>query len=80
MWLCSGKYLACVSGFWGLRLQTSTGALPLDPAGDPRLPLLSPLKKFLATPLFLLFLLSNDNPYVNQINKTIREQLRFLYR
>jgi len=24
----------CVFSFWGLRLQTPTGALPLDPAGD----------------------------------------------
>jgi len=23
----------CISGFWGLRPQTPTGALPLDPAG-----------------------------------------------
>jgi len=31
-----------VYGFWGLRPQTSTGALPLDPAGDFRPP--DPLK------------------------------------
>jgi len=46
LWLCSVEYSACVSGFWP---PDPTGALPLDPLGD--LPPLSPLSKFLATPL-----------------------------
>jgi len=33
LWLCLVEYSACVSGFWGFRRQTSTGALRLDPAG-----------------------------------------------
>jgi len=43
---CSVEYSACVSGFWGLRPQIPTGALPLDPAGglpSPIRPLLSPV-------------------------------------
>ena len=28
-----GTMLHCTYSFWGLRLQTPTGALPLDPAG-----------------------------------------------
>jgi len=35
------------SSFWGLRHQTPTGALPLDPAGTSSYP----ISKFLATPL-----------------------------
>jgi len=42
-----------VFSFWGLRPQPRTGTLPLDPAGGfrPSDPVLSPLSKFLATPL-----------------------------
>ena len=42
-----------VSGFWGLRSQTLTGALPLDPAGDFRtqIPSFVPRSKFLSMPL-----------------------------
>jgi len=48
LWLCSVEYSACVSGFWGIRPQTPSGALPVDPAGagrfpSPGPPLLSPL-------------------------------------
>ena len=44
----------CISGFWGLRPQTPTGALPLDPAGgrgDLGDPLCPPYLQTLATPL-----------------------------
>jgi len=46
--------MLCVSGFWGLRPQTSTGALPLDPVGglpSPHPFFVTLLSKFLATPL-----------------------------
>ena len=33
-----GTVLHCTNSFWGLRLQTPTGALPLDPAGGLSVP------------------------------------------
>jgi len=47
----------CISSFWGLCPQTSTGALPLDPAGDFRHPdpLCPPYLQTLAT-----LMLTND--------------------
>ena len=46
-----------VSSFWRLCLRTPTGALPWTSLGAsiPRPPVLSPLSKFLATPLTMTF-------------------------
>ena len=47
-------FLTVISDFWGLCPQTSTGALPPDPAGgllSPRS--VYPLNKILATPLYV---------------------------